>query len=351
MTTGDNPQPFLLHDNGPDADERVVIFAKEHHIQTLADSDVWCMDGNFAMIPSIFMQLYVIQGRVSPVLVPLVYVLLQRKTQTSYESMFRVLEEHGCDPSVVIIDFEPSVNLALLAVCGPQVQIQYCFYHLTQSTWRQIQSLGHTNMYKEDNELRLFCGQLDALAFLPLWEVHKGIQYINQTMPEAAEPLVDYFDRTYVSGRLRQRPQQQHENQDNVPPIRIRRTPPVFPPQKWNMQQVTLDDQPRTNNISEGWNNKLSSLVGEQHPSVWKLIETLQLECEPVTTILLQNERGIHPKKRCKKVHTELQKRLCNLCEDRTCGNKTIAEFLRGIVRPVNDINNSKGMNVIICFT
>jgi hypothetical protein len=39
------------------------------------------------------------------------------------------------------------------------------------------------------------------------------------------------------------------------------------------------------NNISEGWNNKLSSVVGEQHPSVWKLIETLQQECERVATI------------------------------------------------------------------
>ena len=91
MTTDDNPQPFLLHDNGSDADERVVIFAKEHHIQTLSDSDVWCMDGNFAIAPSISMQLYVIQGCASPVFVPLVYVLLQRKTQASYESMFGVL--------------------------------------------------------------------------------------------------------------------------------------------------------------------------------------------------------------------------------------------------------------------
>ena len=41
------------------------------------------------------------------------------------------------------------------------------------------------------------------------------------------------------------------------------RIPPAFPPPKWNMHQVTLDDQPRTNNISEGWNNKFSSLVGE----------------------------------------------------------------------------------------
>ena len=36
----DNLQPFHLHDNAPDADERVMIFAKEHHIQKLADSDV-----------------------------------------------------------------------------------------------------------------------------------------------------------------------------------------------------------------------------------------------------------------------------------------------------------------------
>jgi hypothetical protein len=35
--------------------------------------------------------------------------------------------------------------------------------------------------------------------------VIQEMQHIKQTMPEAAEPLVDYFDRTYVSGRLRQR--------------------------------------------------------------------------------------------------------------------------------------------------
>jgi len=87
-------------------------------------------------------------------------------------------------------------------------------------------------MYKDDNEFRLFCDQLDALAFLPLWEIHEGMQYIKQTMPETTEPLVDYFDRTYVSGCLRQRPQQQHGDQENVPPIRIHRTPPTFPPQK-----------------------------------------------------------------------------------------------------------------------
>lgn len=103
-------------------------------------------------------------------------------------------------------------------------------------------------------------------------------------MPEPAEPLVEYFDRTYVSGKLRQVPQQ---NGNNLAPIRIRRVPPLFAPDKWNMHQVTMVNQPRTNNISESWNNKFTSLVGEQHPSVWTLIGVLQKESERVKTVLL----------------------------------------------------------------
>ena len=105
------------------------------------------MGGTFAVAPRLFHQLYVVQGKCNGVFLPLAYALLQRKTQTSYEVMLRVLEEAGCDPSVVIVDFERSVELALHAVFGEHVTIQYCFYHLTQSIWRKIQSLGLTNLY------------------------------------------------------------------------------------------------------------------------------------------------------------------------------------------------------------
>jgi len=47
MTTGENTQQFLLHDNGPDADELIVIFATEAHVEQLAASDTWCMNGTF----------------------------------------------------------------------------------------------------------------------------------------------------------------------------------------------------------------------------------------------------------------------------------------------------------------
>ena len=61
------------------------------------------------------------------VFLPLAYVLLQRKTQTSYEAMFPILEEHGCDPSTVMIDFEKSVEAAFHSVFGQLVQIKICF--------------------------------------------------------------------------------------------------------------------------------------------------------------------------------------------------------------------------------
>ena len=47
---------------------------------------------------------------------PFVYALLQRKTQTIYETMLRVLEETGCDPSRVIVHFEREIEHALHSV-------------------------------------------------------------------------------------------------------------------------------------------------------------------------------------------------------------------------------------------
>ena len=62
--------------------------------------------------------MYVVQRKYNGVFLPFAYALLQRKSQTSYEAMLRILEEAGYDPSVVIVDFERSVELALHAVFG-----------------------------------------------------------------------------------------------------------------------------------------------------------------------------------------------------------------------------------------
>jgi hypothetical protein len=65
MTTGDNPQLFMLYDNGTDAEERVIIFSTAAHMQYLASSETWFMDGTFGVAPLLFTQLYVVHGQVS----------------------------------------------------------------------------------------------------------------------------------------------------------------------------------------------------------------------------------------------------------------------------------------------
>ena len=177
-----------------------------------------------------------------------------------------------------------------------------------------------------DNEFRLFCGQLDALALLPLQDVSAGMAHIRRTMPPEAADLVEYFDATYVSGALRKRPLP-----NGAAGIRLKRQNPIFPPKDWNCHVATLNNDARTNNISEGWNNRFSHLVGHDNPSVWKLIEELQKEAAAVNVLIAQDARGVRPPKCMRQNQEQLQIRLKNLCDDKVNDRKDIGQFLRGI--------------------
>ena len=131
QTVRPNTTQFHYYDNSPEAEECVIIFSTEDHLQGLATCDTCYMDGTFSVAPRLLHQLYAIHGQIGNVFLPLAYVLLQRKTQTTYEIMLRALKQARCNPSVIIVDFERSVKLAVVSVCGQQVNIQYCFYHLS----------------------------------------------------------------------------------------------------------------------------------------------------------------------------------------------------------------------------
>ena len=74
---------------------------------------------------------------------------------------------------------------------------------------------------------------LDGLAFLPVDIVPAGMAYLRTVVPAGAEPLVDYFDATYVTRIFRNtvRP-----NGNMV----IRRVPLLFEPKLWNVNSVTV---------------------------------------------------------------------------------------------------------------
>ena len=93
------------------------------------------------------------------------------------------------DPTTVHLDFEQAAINAVKATFGPHVLTLGCFYHLTHATWRKVQELGLSQYYKENGSFRHFCGMLDG---------------------------------------------------EDQPTIRLRKMPPLFPPQMWNVHNATL---------------------------------------------------------------------------------------------------------------
>ncbi|KAF0682253.1 Uncharacterized protein FWK35_00033442, partial [Aphis craccivora] len=62
-------QRFLLYDNGPNSDDRILMFATDNYLSLLAKSDTWFVDGNFGLAPEFFKQLYVIRVQINSVFV------------------------------------------------------------------------------------------------------------------------------------------------------------------------------------------------------------------------------------------------------------------------------------------
>ena len=139
----------------------------------------------------------------------------------------------------------------------------------------------------EDENVRHFCGMIDALAFLPVNDVAEGMQFMKNNIPhvDGLCDLVSYFNTTYVSGGYRQ----STSRRQATVAVRLRPYPPLFSPDIWNVHEATLSNQERTNNVCEGWNNAFASPIGHLNPSLWTLLLALQKDQVLASTQILQD--------------------------------------------------------------
>ena len=320
---------FLIFDN-KNNENRILIFGTDQCLRHLSASQFWFMDGTFKVAPILFKQLYVIRAALDDSAVSAVYAFLSSKEEDTYVEMLEAISKkcddigHPLDPSNIMIDFEKGMFNAIYRVFGSQVFVKGCFFHLTKNTWKHIQSLGLADQYLEDEEIKLFCGMIDALAYLPLNLVADGMQYLTQNTPSGFEPLVEYFDKTYVSGTYRQiaRPGQN---------IILRNNPPLYSPDVWNVHEATLSDGARTNNMCEAWNNAFSKLIGHHHPTVWTSIEGLKKDNMLAHLAIDQSSRGILCTKRVRQETVDLQSRLKRLAEQLDNDKRTPESYLRAV--------------------
>ncbi|XP_065317600.1 uncharacterized protein LOC135925933 [Gordionus sp. m RMFG-2023] len=224
-----------MHDNGGDSNERIIIFATDYMLKMLAETKT-CG----------------------------IFLVTKKKTYTTYE----VLRFYSKKPKngIIYMDFEKAAINAVENTLGRDINIQGCFYHLTQSTHRKIQELGLESSYRNDRMLCLFAAMIDGLAFLPIHDVKRGMEYLKTIVSDENKELLFYFDKNYVNGELRHGKNSQ------------RQVEPFFPPETWNVFNVTIAGENRTNNVCEGWNNRFKHIVGNKKPKIWELLEKIRME-------------------------------------------------------------------------
>jgi len=128
---------LLLHDNGNDVEERILVFGTENELKLLVDADTWFLDGNFKLAPKLFLQLYIIRVEKNSCFISSLFILMQNKTRSCYESMFTILlnickdRDLSPDPTYLNMDFEIAVIQATKNILGEHINIRGCFYHLT----------------------------------------------------------------------------------------------------------------------------------------------------------------------------------------------------------------------------
>ncbi|XP_029341812.1 uncharacterized protein LOC115033426 [Acyrthosiphon pisum] len=137
-------------------------------------------DGTFKACPQIFEQMYVIHGSIKrgtdEIFVPLVFALMNGKSEQLYNQVFFILNEFCLENNIniartndleIITDFEKAaINSSTENF--PQATHSTCFFHLCQSIYRKIQNIGLSTKYANDPEFNLFARHLPAMAFLPV---------------------------------------------------------------------------------------------------------------------------------------------------------------------------------------
>ena len=209
-----------------------------------------------------------------------------------------------------MIDFDKAAINALEQVF-PQIQVSGCFYHLSQSIYRTVQSKGLQNLYCQSAEFALHARMIAALAFVPLPDVSQAFEELQESSPPDLEPVIDYFEDNYI-GRRRRR----------------NRGRPFFSHNLWNMHERAANEMPKTNNVVEGWHRKMVSSVNASHPNFWSFLEVLKREQTLSNVVINQAEAGQEPTKQ-KAKYKNCAHRICNLVRD--YNNQNILTFLRGI--------------------
>lgn len=276
--------------------------------------------------PTIFTQVFTVLGNVRRnrpyveaepeyVTLPLAYALLSGKASEQYYDVFHALDEaadgygiRNFTPTKIMGDFE----LAIIKACNDQFyEAEYsgCFFHFCQIIYRKIQEDGLQVAYADPNNrsIKQFSHMIMALAFVPEQDVKLVFRKLKDAIPEELKEVAKFFGKNYVIGTPARR-------------LRTGRVsaalPPRYPPKLWNQYYAALNNEQKTNNVSEGWHNRFRLVVGKHHPDLYSFLRELQKEQADTEIAVIELGLGRSVKAAPKKKWKDAQARICGIARE-----------------------------------
>jgi hypothetical protein len=174
-----------------------------------------------------------------------------------------------------------------------------CFVTILQAIWRQVQSMGLVDQYRNDPEIRKQVRQLMALAFAPVLVVRQTFSLLQQTSDPTLNNLFAYFSDQWLT-----------------------RTPLPM----WNVYRRQM----RTNNDLEGWHSRFAHVVVRHHPNIWLFLSALQEEHDATLVSIHQAIAG-HDVRRRYLPYDRIERRLHKLCRRYRHGSIDVIEYITAV--------------------
>ena len=170
------------------------------------------------------------------------------------------------------------------------------------------------SQYENNAEFALKMRLLPALAFVPTADVVNAFEIIvdENMLPEDAQPIVDYFEDTWIGRRQ----------------TRQHRRRPRFPHNMWNCYDTIIQELPKTNNSIEGWHRAFETQVSADHPNIWKFVNAIQRE-QSLHELQIEQYVGGAEGPPTRKKHRDCAERIAALV--RNFDERTLHDYLRGI--------------------
>lgn len=279
---------FLLHDDGPEVDGRILCYATHSNLNQLVYCKTWLADASFPSCPRIYTCLFVIFGVINQQLLPLCYFLLPNASPETYTRALQILKMAAPEaaPHVVIVDYDPAQKLAFQEVFAPTLQT--CFFYFRQAVLRKLGQLPNLKAFIQQdmtNWNRMKVGRFVALALLRQEDVLIAYRLLledsfSQQHMVVLQPMFEYFHAHWIN--------EINENQLN----------PLSPTFSWNFFQDATKGGLKVSASLDAWHSSFFRYMKGSGPTFGPFFVGLKFQQSKAENLLVELSSTYEPPKK-----------------------------------------------------